>query len=451
MFRTAVQPALAVLATLAGLALAPPARAADADLDTGFGSNGIYTDPFDLGGTSRDNGSRLLRTPSGQLWTIGVADVASSGGNLAVARRSATGSAISKTNHAVGGIQEFGDAELDGLARVHAAVTVDGASDGGLDAAVVRLLTNGNLDGTFDGDGIARIDLDNYTQEKALAVEVGADGKVYALVAARNDANNNMLPFGVRLSSTGALEASVPILSSINGAQNSGVMKILGDGRLVVATTEVVGSNLCDIVLVKFQSGTFVNLDTGFGASGVARRRVPEGGTCPTLTAMAIDPAGRILLTGFRFNGFPATDGVVMRLTATGQFDNSFSGNGFAPVPAVFSYNVANAVGVQPDGRIIVAGTLTATDDSFSNILLTRYDSDGSLDSSFNAGSAQRGYSIIASGGQPSTRNFGADLLVEDDGKVVVAGSRLWSGTEDFDFAALRIVGTPRIFASDFE
>ena len=442
--------ALTYLVALAAIFSCKPAVAADADLDLSFGLNGIYSDAFDLGSPNTDLGFRLLRTPSGQLWTLGTAATSASSKNLALTRRTASGSPISQTNLAVAGLRSFGDAELDFIARVHAGVTVDGASDGGNDAAVVRLVTNGGIDNTFDNDGIARIDINGYTDESTLAVELGTDGKVYALVAARNSGDNNMQPFAFRLSATGAIEASVPLLGNISAAQDSGVMVRLADGKLLAAVTEVVGSNVCDIVLIKFQAGTFINLDTTFGASGVARRRVPEGGTCAILTDMDIDPTGRILLTGFRYNGFPATDGVLMRLSATGTFDTGFSANGFAPVPAVFSYNIANAVGVQPDGRVIVAGTLTATDGSFSNILLTRFNSDGDLDGSFNGASAQRGYSIPGSGG-PSTRSFGYDLLIQGDGKAIVAGARLWSGTDDYDFAALRILGTPQIFRDGFE
>lgn len=426
-------------------------HAADADIDPSFNVGGVATDAFDLGGDNTDVGVRLLRTPSGQWWLAGLADVAGAGANLALVRRTADGGTIGRVDHPVGGALALNDAELDGIARLHAAVTIAG-TDGGNDAAVVRLLTNTNLDLGFGSGGVARVDLDGFTQESALAVELQTDGRTLLLVGARNASGADITPFAVRLGTTGAIEAQVPILAGSTGRPGSGVMKRLADGRLLVGVTE--SSNFfsaCDLVLVMFAPGTFINLDTGFGSSGVARRRIPEGGTCADLSALEVDAQGRFLLVGTRTGSSPTSEGVLMRLTPTGAFDTTFSADGFATVPALFSSNVANAVAVQSDGRIVVAGTLTSTDGSISNMLLTRFDAAGALDPSFGGNGPQRGYAVVGSGGQSSARSLGIDVGVDAADRIVIGGSRLWAAPADFDFAMVRVIGTSRIFRDGFE
>jgi uncharacterized delta-60 repeat protein len=242
---------------------------------------------------------------------------------------------------------------------------------------------------------------------------------------------------------------------SINGSTGrpgSGVMKRLADGRLLVGVTETGGLfSACDLVLVMFAPGTFVNLDTGFGSNGVARRRIPEGGTCADLSALEVDPQGRFLLVGTRTGTNPTSEGVLMRLTPTGAFDTTFSGDGFATVPALFGSNVANAVALQSDGRIVVAGTFTSSDGNISNMLLTRFDASGALDPSFGGNGPQRGYAVIGSGGQSSTRSLGNDVQVDAADRIVIGGARLWAAPADFDFAMVRVIGSPRIFRDGFE
>jgi uncharacterized delta-60 repeat protein len=437
--------------TLLSVLTPTPGVAADADLDLSFGANGVAATGFDLGDDDRDIGTRLLRTPSNQWWAVGLADVAGSGDHLAVSRRNADGTSIAVVDHAVGGASALADAELDGIARLHAAVTIAG-TDGGVDAAVVRLQTNTSLDTAFGSGGIARVDLTGFTQETALAVELQADGRTLLLVGARNAGDTSISPIAVRLGTNGAIEAQVPILAGATGRPGSGVMKRLSDGRLLVGVTDTAGAfTACDLVLVMFAAGSFVNLDTSFGIGGLARRRIPDGGTCAELAALEVDSQGRFLLVGTRFGTSPVSEGVVVRLTASGQFDAAFSGDGFAPVPALLSSNVANAVAVQSDGRIVVAGTLTTTDGTISNVLLTRFNADGSLDASFGGNGPQRGYAIVGSGAQPSTRSLGSDVRVDEADRILVAGSRLWAAPADFDFALLRIKGTPRIFRDSFE
>jgi len=76
---------------------------------------------------------------------------------------------------------------------------------------------------------------------------------------------------------------------------------------------------------------------------------------------VAVQPDGRIVVAGTR----------LARFTRDGRPDESFGRRGLVEVPGA---GVA-AVALQPDGKIVVAGGV-----------LARYDSDGTLDAGFGSG-----------------------------------------------------------------
>jgi uncharacterized delta-60 repeat protein len=103
---------------------------------------------------------------------------------------------------------------------------------------------------------------------------------------------------------------------------------------------------------------------------------------------------------------------------AGGSLDTSF-GNGGIVTTDFFGHSCApEALVVQPDGKIVVAGSTVASDQSGYDFALARYNHDGSLDSSFGAG------------GKVTTDFFqhsdqAVSMALQPDGKVVVVGSAL--------------------------
>jgi uncharacterized delta-60 repeat protein len=100
------------------------------------------------------------------------------------------------------------------------------------------------------------------------------------------------------------------------------------------------------------------------------------------------------------------------RLTpSTGQLDPTF-GTGGRALPDFGGFGQINAVGVQPDGKIVVAGFVLNTNDDFAVARLT---STGQLDSTFGSG----GVTVVDFGGD----DFLTSLLVQSNGSIVVAGT----------------------------
>lgn len=162
-------------------------------------------------------------------------------------------------------------------------------------------------------------------------------------------------------------------------------------------------------------------LDAGFGASG----KVATYGIGGAPAAMALQPDGRIVMAGGS-----TTDFVLARFLANGQLDTSFGTGGVVTtdIAGGFQQEQAHAVLVQPDGRIVVAGTSQPAGGGQPMVVaLARYMANGALDTSFGSGGK------VFDTAQPGTAYA---IALQGDGKLVIAGSAPVSGRGD-DFADL--------------
>ncbi len=114
-----------------------------------------------------------------------------------------------------------------------------------------------------------------------------------------------------------------------------------------------------------------------------------------------------------------------MRGEVTAQLGTAASG--FLPE----SY--AQGVAVQSDGKIVVAGVASNAADSTLDFAVTRYNSDGSPDVTFGAGGTGTA-EFTDFGGQAT----GRDVVIQPDGKIVVAGDACDSSGANCRFALAR-------------
>src|SRR5262249_37671172 len=124
--------------------------------------------------------------------------------------------------------------------------------------------------------------------------------------------------------------------------------------------------------------------DTSFGSGGQLQFGFGAGTSLPAARDLALQPDGKIVVAGIFFNNttFNADIGIA-RLNADGTFDAGCGSGGlvkedFHPDAAI------HAVLVQPDGKIVVAGG--PSQPGGSNSLVARFNPDGTLDASFGAG-----------------------------------------------------------------
>src|SRR2546430_8726691 len=162
------------------------------------------------------------------------------------------------------------------------------------------------------------------------------------------------------------------------------------DGKVIAAGRFTFANNIVRnrIARFNFNGSLDTTFDPGTGADG-------------EITAVVLQPDGRIVVAGrfTSFNGF--THNRVCRLNANGSVDQSFGlGNGIN--------NAALALALQTDGRIIVGGQFSSVDlTPRSN--LARLNNDGSVDLSFDPGSGPSG-DVNA-------------IVIQSDGAIVIGGT----------------------------
>src|SRR5882724_648077 len=143
-------------------------------------------------------------------------------------------------------------------------------------------------------------------------------------------------------------------------------------------------------------------LDLGFGTNG---RAVTFAAT--VARALLVQPDGRLIAAGSAGGSGDPTFAVT-RWTANGVLDASFGSEGIAITGFSGVNEVARAVALQPDGRVVVAGG------SANALALARYRTSGALDGSFGVGGE-----VLTNLGTTAQANA---LVVQPDGKLVAAG-----------------------------
>ncbi len=137
---------------------------------------------------------------------------------------------------------------------------------------------------------------------------------------------------------------------------------------------------------------------------------LPRGGE-----DVALQPDGKILVTGTILDGASHWYFGVLRYTADGSLDRTFAGGGLAEI-GLGEAEFAHAVAVQRDGRIVVAGEADCP--LAVCFALVRFLPDGSLDRSFGAHGVVR--TMFAR--YEASRAY--DVAVQPDGKIVAVGMR---------------------------
>jgi uncharacterized delta-60 repeat protein len=188
------------------------------------------------------------------------------------------------------------------------------------------------------------------------------------------------------------------------------------DGKIVVAGT----SFATGFAMVRYDASGA--LDPTFGVGGIV------AGTRPNYPrAMRILADGRIVIGGDTFVG-SHLDLAVVRYLPNGTLDPTF-GIGGERVTAVGALDdQGTALLIQPNGRIVIAGS-TATSSFTASLALVRYDDAGSPDGAFGAG----GIVTTPLGG--FTRATGSAAVLRPDSRILVAGYRNQGGPGDFAMA----------------
>ncbi len=417
---------LAALATLIISATASSsAVAAPGELDPSFGNNGISEFPNfaseDVTGiVAQSDGKVLLAgtflAPAPNFRDIYVARLTTQG---AFDTTYGGGFGFSQLNlgdpDQGGGLMLLGNGKI----QVSGATTTSGPG-GGRRFVLAQLL---NPQGTFDpafGGGSGRI-VDRYN---TLGVSGDADG---GLTAARQGSNTIVAGFSthggatdfaaVRVDSGGAKDGSfasggeVRYVDFVGGDDVARDVAVAPDGKIVLVGVTGPGTAGGNIGVARLT--TDGNLDNSFNGNGKAL--IQGSGR-----AVAIQPDGKIVVAGTSGGDF-----IIARFNDNGSLDSGFGSGGRAFVDFGAPLDIANDVVLQPDGKILVAGSGPQFD-------VARLQPNGALDTTFGNG----GKAIADFDDGPE-----ADVLaLQPDGKIIVAGSGFNNGRY---LALARLQGDP--------
>jgi len=277
------------------------------------------------------------------------------------------------------------------------------------DFALARYGPDGSLDGSFDGDGIAvSTPLGGGDDSSADAVAVQPDGKIVA--AGHAGARDSHWDFALaRYKPNGSLDASFDadgiVTTSIGGNDDSVSAVVLQpDGKIVAAGWSLTKGGSRDLfALARYNPDG--SPDTSFSGDGKLTTRISGQDKA---MAVVLQPDGKIVAAGYGSND-GNDDFELVRYNANGRLDPSFDGDGKLTTPIGSHNDQANAVALQPDGKIVAAGW--SQQDAGDVFALARYNPDGSLDAGFDS-----------DGIVTTPTGYAYAVAVQPDGKIVAAG-----------------------------
>lgn len=203
------------------------------------------------------------------------------------------------------------------------------------------------------------------------------------------------------------------------------------DGKVLVG-----GGITNDLGLARYNSDG--SLDVTFGNGGVVNTTLPgpPGFNVGAVEAMALLPDGRIVVAGTSFSNYEYnTDFVVARYHVDGSPDATFGVGGVVVTDFFGEYDLAHAVGIQADGKIVVAGAANRDGGTRAFFALARYHVDGSLDDTFGVGGKVTADFF-------NTLKSANALAIQPDGKLVLAGYGEFNQSGDFALARFRPDGS---------
>jgi uncharacterized delta-60 repeat protein len=333
---------------------------ADGSLDSGFGSGGKVT--TDFGGFDAVSG--VVVQPDGRI----VAAGRSGGGDFALARYNANGG-LDPTFGGTGKVTtDFGgfDAAFGVALQANGKIVAAGQGGPGGGFALARYNADGSLDTSFGSGGEVTT---HFTAgvEVAIAVAIQVDGKI--VVTGQTFAGGFQQFALARYNADGSLDATFAsggILTTDFGLGSGfgGALVIQPNGKIVAA-----GRAGSDFVVARYN--TDGSPDASFGSGG--KVTTDFGGVIfDAAFGVALQSNGKIVAAGGEFNGFPSSaDFALARYNPDGSLDASF-GSGGEVTTDFGGFDVASAVALQPDGKIVAAGT----GGSGSDFALARYEGD---------------------------------------------------------------------------
>jgi uncharacterized delta-60 repeat protein len=413
---------------LLGQVRAIAAGSQSGDLDPTFGEGGrVVTDFFH----AADEIVGLAVAPDGTILAAGSVFRPESAFDMAVARYSEHGELRGFATVDFHPGQRLNDQAGAMALLPDGRIVVAGhtLSDGRLnyDFAAARLMPDLTLDPTFGTDG--RVSVDFFGgPDFGNALAVMPDGGIVVVGEIANASGQQ--DFGlVRFAPNGTLDTAFGnggrVVTDLSPTSEAPRAAAAQDDGKIIVVGVAFNVAAGELTMVRYLPNG--SLDPGFGVDG----RVFLNTYSAVPSAVAVQPDGRIVVAGTVLFGTDAADFAVWRFESDGQLDTSFGASGRVFTDFGRRHDDARAVAVMSDGKIVVAGNTSIMQTSGTNdFAVARYETDGRLDPSFGTG------------GRAVTDFFGHDdqvnaVAIQQRGDILAGGivSNPGNGTDDFGLA----------------
>jgi uncharacterized delta-60 repeat protein len=398
-------------------------------LDPTFGVGGKVTTT--IVGASNLIASDVVVQPDGKIVTAGTATDVSSGVTEFLLTRYNRDGSLDSTFGTHGtvltGFSDFDSFPKIGLQPNHDIVLAGTAYDfpsftGHM--ALARYKTDGSLDAGFGTGGKV---LTNFGGDDAANdVALQADGKIVIVGSSTNLVTFNTDIALARFNKNGSLDRGFgengEVLTDVGSFGSARALALRPNGTIVVGAQTLAS----DFTLVQY--GSNGSLDTTFGTGGYVFSHFGPNGSDDLLLGIVLQPDGKVVAVGGEEEA-STSNFVVARYNKDGTLDSGFGAGGHATT-GFGGFDLATAVVLQPDGKIVAAGPYQGATIGYA---LVRYNADGTLDAGFGVGGK------VATDFGGFALNFGVAL--DPDGKIVTAGFAFDFGTGDSTIAVARYEG----------
>ncbi|MGH8594775.1 MAG: hypothetical protein ACREV3_13270 [Gammaproteobacteria bacterium] len=285
----------------------------------------------------------------------------------------------------------------------------------------------GDLDPTFGDRGKVTTDFAFIDLARDVALQP-SDYKI--VVVGRTDSNFAL----ARYHSDGSLDTSFgkggKVVTDFFGDDDGQGIVVQPDGKIVVVGEVFAGATSADFGLARYNSDG--SLDTSFGDGG---KVITDFGGFDLASTVALQRDGKIVVVGEAGPDFG-----VARYRSDGRLDQSFGDSGKLVTDFGGGNEVARAVSIQPNGKILAAGS-GGDGNGNLNFVLARYRNNGTLDATFGKG------------GKVSTDFFGridaaTSIAIQRNGRIVAAGSVMQRGDSNEDFGLVHYRRNGRVDSS---
>ncbi len=358
------------------------AQAAPGDLDPSFGSGGKVTTNFVPDQISM--ASSVAVQPDGKIVAAGFTAVSADYGDFALARYNTDGSL--DTSFGTGG-KVTTDFASDNDGAYSIAIQPDGkivaagfaVINGKSNFALARYNTDGSLDTTFGTDGKVTTQFDSTSVcplDTAYSVAVSADGTIWVGGQTNVDCSIEMTEFGIllRYTANGDFSGYGLPFSGANAGRGGreaiySVAAQKKDNKIVVAGATSSSQFDNEFALARYNADG--SLDTTFGTDGKVFTNFAVNDN-DWAYSIAIQADGKIVAGGFT-SETPGSAFALARYNTDGSLDTSFGTGGKVTTEFGPFYDEIHSIAIQADGKIVAAGSGLVVLGTTTDFALARY------------------------------------------------------------------------------